>query len=183
MKIFLTRVSRVACLGILLIGSTSFAQLDSELSVNVKDTPLRNVLELVAAKTGLQLVVGQDPNVNISMSQSGTTAKQVLDKIASEQQIEYTITGNQLFVTKRGSVTNLGDSHLIKLNYAVASEVFTKLKTVLSTDERLIVDDRENNVIFIGPNTKFEKIKSIVALLDAQPKQIMMKLLIRLCNN
>ena len=154
------------------------AQMDAQFDLNVKDSPIRGVLEMIAAKSGLQLVLNHDPNVNISLSQSGATARQLLDQIAADQQMEYTISGNQLIITRRTIGGSIGDSHLIHIQYANATEVAAKLKSVVGGDERIVVDERENNLIFMGSRGNYEKVKSLVTLLDTVPKQIMIEALI-----
>lgn len=154
------------------------AQMDSDLTVNVKDSPLRNVLEMIAARAGLQLVMGRDVNVNVSLSQTGMSARKILDQIASEQQIEYTISGSQLIVTRRGVGGSIGDSHMIHLSYVSAADVVAKVSPVVGGDERLMLDERENNLIFMGSKSNFEKIRSLAMLFDSPPKQILIEGLI-----
>jgi type IV pilus assembly protein PilQ len=161
-----------------LIAGVAQAQMDAQFDLNVKDSPIRGVLEMIAAKSGLQLVMNQDPNVNISLSQTGATARQLLDQIATDQQMEYTISGNQLIITRRVLGGSIGDSHLIHVQYANATDVAGKLKAVVGGDERIVVDERENNLIFMGSRGNYEKVKSLITLLDTVPKQIMIEALI-----
>jgi type IV pilus assembly protein PilQ len=154
------------------------AQMDSDLTVNVKDSPLRNVLEMIAARAGLQLVMGRDVNVNVSLTQTGMSARKILDQIAAEQQIEYTISGSQLIVTRRGVGGSIGDSHMIHLNYVSAADVAAKVSGVVAGDERIMLDERENNLIFMGSKSNFEKIRSLAMLFDSPPKQILIEGLI-----
>jgi len=162
----------------LLIAGVAQAQIDAQFDLNVKESPIRGVLEMIAAKSGLQLVMNQDPNVNISLSQTGATARQLLDQIATDQQMEYTISGNQLIITRRVLGGSIGDSHLIHVQYANATDVAGKLKAVVGGDERIVVDERENNLIFMGSRGNYEKVKSLITLLDTVPKQIMIEALI-----
>jgi len=163
----------------LALSGSAGAQMDAQFDLNVKESPVRGVLEMIAAKSGLQLVMGHDPGINLTLSQTGMTARQLLDQITGDQQLEYTISGNQLIVTKRGlGGTSIGDSHLIHIQFANASDVAGKLKTVIGGEDRVVVDERENNIIFMGSRANFEKAKSLVALLDSMPKQIMIEALI-----
>ena len=162
----------------LLVPNRGFSQMDSEMSVNVRDTPLRGVLEMIAARTGLSLVLAQDPSVNVNLNQTGVTPRQLLDYLARDQQIEYTISGTQLIVTKRFLGGNIGDSHLLHLRYAPASDISAKIKTVMGGDEKILVDERENNLVFLGSRASFEKIKSLAAMFDVAPKQILIEGLI-----
>jgi len=167
----------LAVLG-LLIPQAGFSQMDSEMSVNVKDTPLRGVLEMIAARTGLSLVWSQEPNVNVSLTQTAVTPRQLLDYLAKDQQIEYTISGTQLIVTKRFVGGSIGDSHLLHLRYANAGDVSGKIRTVMGGEEKILVDERENNLIYLGSRVNFEKLKSLAAMFDVAPKQILIEGLI-----
>ncbi|MBU6152763.1 MAG: hypothetical protein KGP28_00545 [Bdellovibrionales bacterium] len=162
----------------LLFPIQGFSQMDAEMTVNVKDTPLRGVLEMVAARSGLSLVLAQDPGVNVTLTQTGVTPRQLLDYLARDQQIEYTISGSELIITRRTVGTNIGDSHLLHLRYVPASDVSAKIKTVMGGDEKILVDERENNLIFMGSRGNFEKIKSLAAMFDVAPKQILIEGLI-----
>lgn len=125
-----------------LLPVKSFSQMDSEMSVNVRDTPLRGVLEMIAARTGLSLVLAQEPTVNVTLSQSGVTPRQLLDFLARDQQIEYTISGSQLIITKRFVGGGIGDSHLLHLRYAPAADVSAKIKSVMGDEKSLWMSGR-----------------------------------------
>jgi type IV pilus assembly protein PilQ len=156
----------------------SRAQLESNLSVNVKDSPVRGVLEMIAAHAGLELVLKDDPNVNVTIAQSGVSAKKLLDKISMDQQIEYAITGSQLIVTKRGigkTIAGTGDSYQLKIKYANANDIFSKLSPIIGQEERLILDEPNNALIFIGSKPTYLKLTGLIGLFDTNPKQIMIE--------
>jgi type IV pilus assembly protein PilQ len=162
--------------------STAHAQMDAPIAVNVQNAPIRSVLETVAERSGLQLVMDQqqEPNMNVSLSQTGMTARQILDKLATDQQIEYTIQGSQLIVSKRhitGSGPQ-GDAQEILLKYAGASELVLKLAPIVGADSKVLADESSNKLIFIGSAKTFEKVKALVKLFDAPQKQIMIEALI-----
>ena len=169
-------------LGAFTIGPGAQAQIDSIFSVNVQNAPIRGVLELIAAKAGLQLVMDHDPNINVSIAQTGVSARQVLEKLALEQEIDYTMRGSQLIVSKRRltpeGTGGSGEAREIILKYANAAELVTKLGSIAGTDAKLMADESANKLIFIGGPKSFEKVKSLVALFDAPQKQIMIEALI-----
>jgi type IV pilus assembly protein PilQ len=49
---------------------------------------------------------------------------------------------------------------------------------VVSNDEKILVDERENNLIFMGSKGNFEKVKALATLFDSTPKQIQIEALI-----
>ena len=161
------------------VSPSGAEQLDSQVSLNVKDSSLKGVLELIAAKAGMELVLERDPNVNVTLAQNGVSARQVLDKLSRDQQIEYTISGNQLIVTKQtlGGGT-VGEAHAIHLNYAAATDIYAKVVPVLDSNSKILVDDRTNSMFFIGSRRNFDKIQALVELFDSPPRQIMIEALI-----
>ena len=164
----------------------SRADLDSQISVNVRNAPIKGVMETIATKAGLRLVMEQDLSLNVSVAQSNVTARKLLEKLAAENPIEYSIAGNQLFVNKvKTSAAGLsqgqqgtGDAHEIILHYALATELLTKLTGVTSGEGKLLADEHTNKLIYIGSNKTFEKLQALVAHFDSPQKQIMIEAII-----
>ena len=157
--------------------SVARAELDSEISMNVKNSPMKSVLEIMAAKAGMELVMDSDPNISITLSQGNTTVKKLLEKMTAEQQIEYMVRGNQLIVSKRylPNTANTGDSHLIPIKYAAVGDISGKIITIIGPEEKLLVDERTSSLIFVGSRRSFEKVMGLVQMLDLPPKQIMIE--------
>ncbi len=171
------RSSILVGLGLLMVLPLARAELDARMSMNVKDTPLKSVLEIMAAKAGLELVLETDPNVNVTLAQGSATVKQLLEKLSSEQQIEYSIVGNKLIVNKRYMAlpSSVGDSHLIPIKYASVNDVSAKISNIIGGDERIMVDERTSSLIFVGSRRSFERIMRLVQMIDLPPKQIMIE--------
>jgi len=167
-----------------LVGtSPSRADLDSPTSVNVHNAPLRGVIESIAAKAGLRLVMDKDIGGNVTVAQNDMSARQLLDKLATENSIEYTISGSQLIVDKSKSGgtsanSSAGDAHEIILHYATASELVSKLAIVTAGDGKLIADEHSNKLIYLGSKKTFDKLRSVVAYFDAPQRQIMIEAII-----
>lgn len=163
--------------GFFTVTASHAADLDSKLSLTVKDSPLKTVLEAVAVGAGLKLAMDFEPASTITIMKANATAKEVLDLISIDQQIEYVVSGNQLIITKRTLSPGgaAGNAKLIPIQYGTAGEIATKLTSTLGTEDRLLVDDRTNNLIFIGSPKSYEKIVNLVSLFDASPKQIIIE--------
>jgi len=158
-------------------GSTRF-------SLNLNNADIKTALQLIAAKAGLTLNFRADASGagTISLNEENVTAADVLKRITAEHQLQYSISGSQLTVTgppaagagarpSNGSAPS-GQMHYFQLQYATASEMTAHIKSVIGTEERLIIDERSNNLIFVGSRSSFEKVKSLLAFLDVPPKQI-----------
>ena len=149
---------------------------DDRFSVNINNGDVRTLMQLVAAKSGLTLNMDVDPGVKISVNESSTTAKQILEKVTSDQQLDYEIHGNQLTVTKRRLIGTVpGNAQLVTLKFANATELAAKFDRVLSPDEKVVVDERGNNLIYIGSPAGFAKFRSLTAFFDKSPEQILIE--------
>ena len=157
------------------------SELDTPISVNVRNAPIKQVLETIAAKTGLRLYVDSDLNITISIAEVDMSARKLLDKLAAENAIEYTVNGNQLLVDRvKANVANTagGDSHEIILRNAIASELVTKITSVISGDGKILADEHSNKLIYVGSDKTFERVKTLVSHFDSPQKQIMIEAII-----
>ena len=183
MKLYTTHkyLFRVSLLLFLFLSVPCFADLDSRVTVNLRNAPIRNVFEIIAAKVGLQLVMDAELTQNVTISENAITAKKLLEKLAVENSIEYLITGTQLIVDKTkpggGSQTG-GDSHEIILKNAMASELVNKIGQVFSGDGKLLADEHSNKLIYLGSQKSFDKLKSLVSHFDSPQRQIMIEAII-----
>jgi type IV pilus assembly protein PilQ len=172
----------IFCWVILVNAFPSRADFDSVVSVNVQNAPIRGIVESIASKAGLHLTMDPSVSGNVTVTQNDMTARQLLEKLATDNLIEYTISGNQLFVekSKTGKAGDgaTGDAHEIILHYAIASELLVKLNSVVGSDGKLFADEHSNKLIFLGSNKVFEKLKSVVNYFDAPQKQIMIEAII-----
>ncbi len=165
----------------IIFSTPCLAGLDSKISVNVRNAPIKGVLESIASKAGLQLVMDPSLTLNVSVTQNDVMAKQVLDILAADHMIEFSISGTKLFVdsVKGGSVSGnaVGDAYQLQLRYAMANELVSKLGSMVP-DGKIIADEHSNKIIFVGSKKSFDKLKSLVGLFDTQQKQIMIEAII-----
>ena len=157
------------------------SELDTPISVNVRNAPIKQVLETIAAKTGLRLYVDSDLNITVSIAEVDMSARKLLGKLAAENAIEYTVNGNQLLVDRvKANVANTagGDSHEIILRNAIASELVTKITSVISGDGKILADEHSNKLIYVGSDKTFERVKTLVSHFDSPQKQIMIEAII-----
>ncbi|RYZ95775.1 MAG: hypothetical protein EOP11_24395, partial [Proteobacteria bacterium] len=149
----------------------------SRFSVNFQNSDVSNLLRLVAAQTGLQLKADQNLATLITVNQQNATAREILDRLSQDQEIEYSVEGNQLYVTKRsvGVPGSVGSVHHIALRFASATEAAQKLQTIVPVTEKLIVDDAANSIMFVGSELTWQKISQVINYLDAIPAQVMIE--------
>ena len=124
---------------------SAWADFDAVQAVNVQNAPLKGVIETIAAKAGLRLVMDNNISGNVSISQIDMTARQLLEKLSTENSFEYSINGSQLIVDKTkvgGGTTNAtsGEVHEIILHYATASELLTKFVPIIAGEGKLLAD-------------------------------------------
>jgi type IV pilus assembly protein PilQ len=170
-----------ALLLILPSGESRGADLNALVSVNTRDTPIRNVLESIAANAGLKLAMETDPGTTVTMVKSDVPVRQVLDQIGLEHSIEYQVSGDKLIITKRTVQKNapvMGSARLINVQFAKASEIASQVSSAMGPDDKLIADEQNNNLVYIGTASGYERVLNMVALFDAAPQQVMIEALI-----
>jgi type IV pilus assembly protein PilQ len=145
--------------------------------VNVQNTDVSNLLALVAAQTGLQLKADPTMAALVTMNQKDATGKEILDRLTQDQQIDYSVVGNQLIVTKRaiGVSGATGNVHHVKLKFLNATDAAAKLTAVVPASEKLIVDEQENSLMFVGSEATWGRVSQVVSMMDVIPLQVLIE--------
>ena len=149
----------------------------SRFSVNFQNADVSNLLRLVAAQTGLQLKADQNLAAFVTLSQQNATAREILDRLSQDQEIEYSVEGNTLYVSKRavGVPGASGSVHHVSLKFANATDVAVKLQSIVPVTEKVIVDDTANSIMFVGSDLTWQKVSQVVGYLDVVPAQVMIE--------
>jgi len=149
----------------------------SRFSVNFQNSDVSGLLRLVAAQTGLQLKADPSVAALVTLTQPNATAREILDRLSQDQEIEYSVEGNTLYVSKRsvGVPGATGSVHHVLLKFASASDVVGKLGPIVPVTEKLIVDESANSIMFVGSELSWQKVSQVVSFLGVIPAQVMIE--------
>ena len=113
--------------------------LGQKMSINMQDSDIRNVLELIAELTGLNIVISPEVQDTVTANLSDVSVKAALDAILQPNGYSYFIKEN-ILVIKPAGTEMIGEleTEIIKLKYIDASNVTAALGNMLSTQGSIV---------------------------------------------
>ncbi|MFC3908431.1 type IV pilus secretin PilQ [Legionella dresdenensis] len=165
------------------------------LSLNFQKIPIRSVLQLLADFTGINMVVSDQVQGDITLRLNDTPWDQALDIILKTNGLDKRQTGNVMLIAPAATllkrekdelkaqqeVTSLAPlrSELLQINYAKAIDIATLLKdkntSLLSKRGALSVDTRTNTIWIQDTGKQIEDIRELVQKLDIPVKQVLIE--------
>ena len=113
--------------------------LGQKMSINMQDSDIRNVLELIAELTGLNIVISPEVQDTVTANLSDVSVKAALDAILQPNGYSYFIKEN-ILVIKPAGTEMIGEleTEIIKLKYIDAGNVTAALGNMLSTQGSIV---------------------------------------------
>ncbi len=113
--------------------------LGQKMSINMQDSDIRNVLELIAELTGLNIVISPEVQDTVTANLSDVSVKAALDAILQPNGYSYFIKEN-ILVIKPAGTEMIGEleTEILKLKYIDASNVTAALGNMLSTQGSIV---------------------------------------------
>ncbi|TAL59098.1 MAG: type IV pilus secretin PilQ [Legionella sp.] len=165
------------------------------ISLNFQNINIRAVLQLLADFTGINMVVSQNVQGDITLRLNDLPWDQALDIILTTQGLDKRRTGNVMLIdTKKNLATMEEDqlksdqiiqklepirSDLLQINYAKATDIAVLIKdkqnSLLSDKGKISVDARTNTIWIQDTGTKIEEVRELIKQLDVPVKQVMIE--------
>ena len=154
--------------------------MERNLSLNLKDVEIRNILSALATEEKINLVMPPYVHGKVTVYLDNVTLKDALDIITNLAGFSYYIKKNIIFVDKKEKIEKyIGRegvvSKIFYINYAKAKDLETKVKKLLSPDGKIVVDDRTNSILVEDYPANIKKVKNILNTLDKPTKQVMIE--------
>ena len=163
------------------------------LSLNFQDIEVRAVLQILADFTGLNVVVSDSVQGNLTLRLKNVPWDQALDIILKTKGLSMRENGNVLLIApteeiaareklelearKQTAELEPLTSEIVQINYAKAEEVGALLKSgeisMLSSRGTITIDNRTNTLLVQDSATKIREIRNLVASLDIPVKQVL----------
>ncbi len=163
------------------------------LSLNFQDIEVRAVLQILADFTGLNVVVSDTVQGNLTLRLQNVPWDQALDIILRTKGLTMRQNGNVIYVAPteeiaarekleleaRKQITELAPlrSELIQVNYAKAADLGGLLKSegssLLSARGQVTVDDRTNSLLVQDVADHLVEVRDLVTRLDVPVRQVM----------
>ncbi|RUR17263.1 type IV pilus secretin family protein [Legionella sp. km535] len=162
------------------------------ISLNFQNINIRAVLQLLADFTGINMVVSDKVQGDITLRLNDTPWDQALDIILTTQGLDKRKTGNVMLIDTKASLDKMEEdelksqqtieklepirSDLIQINYAKASDIAILIKdktnSLLSPRGKISVDARTNTLWIQDTGLKIEEVRELIKQLDVAVKQV-----------
>jgi type IV pilus assembly protein PilQ len=156
-------------------------------TLDFRDADIRNVLRILAYKSGVNIVAGPDVTGLITIQLTDIPWEEALKVILKTYGYGYERSGNVITVNtyeklaeKRKIEKELADqeplvTEVFSLNYAKAKEVSVSLREMLTPRGRVNFDERTNTVVITDSMSSMEKIKKVMPALDLVTPQVLIE--------
>ena len=165
------------------------------ISLNFQDIEVRDVLQLMADFTGLNIVTSETVSGNVTLRLENVPWDQALDLILKAKGLGKTQSGNLIHVAPSEELSAREQLELeaiqqvsaltqmveefIQINFAKASDMANILKdadnTILSERGQVSVDERTNILLIQDTESKIVEIKKLLERLDVPIRQVMIE--------
>ena len=173
------------------------------LSLNFQDIEVRSVLQLLADFTGLNLVVSDSVEGNLTLRLKNVPWDQAMDIILKTKGLDQRKAGNVILIAptdeiaarekleleSRKQVEELERlrTEFIKVNYAKAADLAELLKlkdnAILSPRGSVSVDERTNTLLVKDTNASLTNVRVLLAELDIPVRQVLIESRVVIAND
>ena len=173
------------------------------LSLNFQDIEVRSVLQLLADFTGLNLVVSDSVEGNLTLRLKNVPWDQAMDIILKTKGLDQRKAGNVILIAPTDEIAAREKLELearkqveelerlrtefIKVNYAKASDMADLLKltdnAILSPRGSVSVDERTNTLLVKDTNSSLANVRILLAELDIAVRQVLIESRVVIAND
>ncbi len=157
-------------------GAATGASAAGMVSVDFKDADIRQVLRIIALKSGVDIVAGVDVEGLVTIKLTNVPWEQALNIILRTYGFTYAREGNIVRVmTLKALEEEALSTRVFPLDYAKAKEVPDVIKEMLSDRGRVKFDERTNAVIVTDIPASLFQIQEVVERLDQRTPQVLIE--------
>ncbi len=174
-----------------------------ELSLNFQEISVRSVLQLLADFTGLNVVVSDSVEGNLTLRLKEVPWDQALDIILQSEGLDKRRNGNVIFVAPREEIAAREQAQLeaqkkqkelaplrteyIQVNYAKAQELAAIVQSedasLVSERANVTVDQRTNTLLVQATAESLSNVRQLVERLDVPVRQVLIESRIVIAND
>ena len=161
------------------------------ISFNFQDIPVRNVLQMIAQKMKVNLVIGDNVQGNITLQLDNVPYDQALDIILKTKDLDKRVTGNVMIISTFQDLLERETKELkskedlktlapieqatIQVKYAKAKILTEVIQKFSTTRGSIVFDERTNKVIISDTKDRIEDLKKKIESLDIPVRQVVIE--------
>lgn len=143
----------------------------STICIDVHDVPVRSVVEGLARSGGLNLIVDDTVQGNITMYLSDVTVEEALTAIASSQNLYYDKSGYIYMITAGRKTEGGKELRTFDLAYASAEEARKAAQAIIS-DSHIRCYEETNSLVIRGNSRELAAVQNLLKKIDIPPRQV-----------
>ncbi len=168
--------------GIQLKGGVKIDHQKQVVTLNLRDSNLRQVLRMLADKAGMNVVIHESVAGTISIDLVDVDLNKAFEYIMTMNNLTYWKDGHTLIISDNETATTLGlniaQIHAIKIKYGDASKianflnknVFSINRPNTSTSSIITTNPSTNEILVFGSDNDIELAQKVVSYLDVKPQ-------------
>ncbi len=158
------------------LASSDASAVDGLISVDFKDAEIRQVLRIVAIKSGVDIVAGKDVEGLVTIKLTNIPWEQALDIILRTYGFTYERKGRIIRVLTVNSLEQEAlSTEVFPLNYAKAKDVPDVITEMLSDRGKVRFDDRTNTIIVTDVPSNVFQIREVIERVDQRTPQVLIE--------
>lgn len=200
----MTRILGGVCFFVMVLGSAAFAQeqavvvessvqasetttVPGNVSLDFRDADIRNVLQILAYKSSVNIVAGPEVVGTVSIQLNDVPWKQALDVVLDTNGYAYEQRGNIIIVSTVENLKKRREDRVIlneqepletrtyTINFGKASEIISSVEKMKSERGSVDFDERTNMIIVSDIPSKLDKVGEVIEKLDTTTPQVLIE--------
>lgn len=149
---------------------------DSANEISYNDTELTSVVRTLAARAGLNLIVGEEVTGKVTVNLKNVSYEEAMRMIVESKGYAFIKDKNVIKVKSRDALeAEPVQVQVFTLNYAKAEEVQKSLQSTLSKQGKMQINTRSNALIVMDTPSNLSKVALIIQAVDTQTPQVMIE--------
>lgn len=150
---------------------------EGQVDLEVRQAPVGDVLEEVAAQVDLNLVTYESPNGRISAKVQDASVEEVFDLLFRASDMTYRRNDSTYFVGTR-DMSSIATTELVSLDHVKADRVPEMLPPTLKQKATINVVSEHNGLMLTGANEAIDELRSAIEALDRPTPLILIEALV-----
>ena len=153
-------------------------QMQKKISVDFRNTPIEDVVKIMAAQAGVDMVTSPTVSGNVTATLTNVPLDEALDNILAAHNYGYVKTKNMLRIAPLEELNQTTErliSRIYTIAYADVTEVEAALKKFISDRGSLSANKGTSNIIVTDSESKIKAIDDFIDKIDRITPQIMVE--------
>ena len=149
---------------------------DEPIEIGYIEADIQNVLRTLAAKAGVNLILGDEVTGKVTVNLKGISYEQAMQLIAESKGYAYVKDNNVVKIKSRESLdVEPIELRVCTLAYAKAEDVKKTLDPVLTKQGKIEVDARSNTLVLSDTPSSLSKLVPLIKSLDTETPQVLIE--------